>query len=298
MDEYISVEGNGGGGFDEYWDVIWDYPRISGGAIWDWVSPGIREKIRLLADDSKNHISVALKGRGQLVQGKFGEGIALSGHDQWIDVYRDPVLDITGKQLTLSLWIFPRKWNGNGQMITKGSYQFGLNQFRKDSLEFFVSEYDKRILKICLPDNWENSWHHVAGIYDGKNMEVYIDAIKSGSKPFTGSITNRPFPVNIGRFSDMEGQEYAGNLSNAIFDRIAIFDKAIPVDQLMNSNPRLKEDALLWLDFDEVQEKGEFYSMGIGGRTYGLIWPDRTPQPELYQVKKSGCGVRSGQISP
>jgi len=291
MDEYISVEGNGGGGFDEYWDVIWNYPRISGGAIWDWVSPGIKEKILILRDESPNHISVAVKGRGRMVDGKFGKGIALSGHDQWIDAYRDPALDITGKQLTLSLWIFPRKWNGNGQMITKGSYQFGLNQFTKDSLEFFVTDSEKKTLKVSLPENWENNWHQVAGIADGTNLAIYLDGVKSGSKPFSGSITNKPFPVNIGRFSDIEGQEYPYNLSNAIFDRISIFVKAVPVDQLMNPSGQLKEQASLWLDLDEMEDKGEFYSMGIGGRTYGLIWPDRKPQPELYQVKKSAQPV-------
>ncbi len=298
MDEYISVEGNGGGGFDEYWDVIWKYPRICGGAIWDWVSPGIREKIRFLPDDSKNHINVALKGRGKLVEGKFGKAVELSGHDQWIDVYRDPALDISGKQLTLSLWVFPRTWNGNGQMITKGSYQFGLNQFKKDSLEFYLTDKEKRILKIALPGNWENNWHQVSGICDGSNMEVYIDGKIFGSKPFTGSITNKPFPVNIGRFSDMEGQEYPDNLSNALFDRVCIFNKAVPVSQLTNPSPILKEEALLWLDFDEVQEKGDFYSMGIGGRTYGLIWPDRTPQPELNQVKKSAQPVHVELVNP
>jgi beta-galactosidase len=291
MDEYVSVEGNGGGGFDEYWEVIWNYPRISGGAIWDWVSPGIREKILLLKDESPNHISLAVKGRGMLADGKFGKGIALSGHDQWMDAYRDPALDITGKQLTLSLWIFPRKWNGNGQMITKGSYQFGLNQFTKDSLEFFVTDSEKRTLKVSLPENWENNWHHVAGIADGTNLAIYLDGVKSGSKPFTGSITNKPFPVNIGRFSDIEGQEYPYNLSNAIFDRISIFAKAVPIDQLINPSEQLKQQASLWLELDEIEEKGEFYSMGIGGRTYGLIWPDRKPQPELYQVKKSAQPV-------
>ncbi len=298
MDEYISVEGNGGGGFDEYWDVIWNYPRISGGAIWDWVSPGIREKIMLLKDKAKHHISTAIKGRGTLVEGKFGKAIALSGHDQWIDVYRDPALDITGNQLTLSLWIYPRKWNGNGQMITKGSYQFGLNQFKKDSVEFFVMDTNKRTLKVSLPENWENNWHHVAGIADGSTLSLYIDGVKSGSKPFSGLIANKPFPVNIGRFSDIEGQEYPDKFSNAIFDRVAIFNKAVSISQLMSSDPQLKDAALLWLDFDECEEKGEFFSMGIGGRTYGLIWPDRTPQPELYQVKKSAQPVKISWINP
>ena len=38
--------------------------------------------------------------------------------------------------------------------------------------------------------------------------------------------------------------------------------------------------------------------MGIGGRTYGLIWPDRTPQPELYQVKKSAQPVHVELANP
>jgi beta-galactosidase len=32
--------------------------------------------------------------------------------------------------------------------------------------------------------------------------------------------------------------------------------------------------------------------MGIGARTYGLVWPDRTIQPELWQVKKTPQPVR------
>ncbi|NQU86876.1 MAG: glycoside hydrolase family 2, partial [Mariniphaga sp.] len=38
MDEYIAATGNGLGGLDDYWEIIYKYPRISGGAIWDWIS--------------------------------------------------------------------------------------------------------------------------------------------------------------------------------------------------------------------------------------------------------------------
>ncbi len=41
MDEYLAATGNGLGGMDEYWEYIWKYPRLTGGAIWDWISPGI-----------------------------------------------------------------------------------------------------------------------------------------------------------------------------------------------------------------------------------------------------------------
>ena len=44
---------------------------------------------------------------------------------------------------------------------------------------------------------------------------------------------------------------------------------------------------MLWLDFESSQEEGIYYSIGIPGRTYGLVWPDRSIQPELWQMKKS-----------
>jgi len=291
MDEYISVQGNGCGGLDEYWDVIYNYPRISGGALWDWVSPGITEKIRLLTDASKNHINTAIKGRGKIVPGKYGNAVDLNGHDQWVDVYRDPALDITGKQLTLSLWVLPRKWKIDGPFITKGSYQFGIRQYPEDSLEFYVTGANLIKVAAAIPPNWENNWHHLAGIYDGKNLSIWVDGKLAGSKPFTGSITNKPFPVNIGRNADLDSQELPERTSNAQISQVSVFNKAVPIDQLLSPPPSLKDESQLWLDFNEVKDDGTFFSMGVGGRTYGLIWPDREPQPELWQVKKSAQPV-------
>ena len=108
MDEYLSVAGNAGGGLDEYWDVIYEYPRIMGGAIWDFVSPGLREPVRELTDSSPNNVATHIMGRAKLVAGHDGKGIDLNGHDQWVEVYQDRNIEISGDELTVSLWIFPR----------------------------------------------------------------------------------------------------------------------------------------------------------------------------------------------
>ena len=50
LDEYLAVTGNGGGGLDDYWDAFYNYPRSMGGAIWDFVSTGITEKVKSLKD--------------------------------------------------------------------------------------------------------------------------------------------------------------------------------------------------------------------------------------------------------
>ncbi|MHB9132123.1 MAG: beta-galactosidase, LacZ type [Armatimonadota bacterium] len=43
MCEYAHAMGNGPGGLKEYWDTIYQYPRLQGGFIWEWVDHGIRQ---------------------------------------------------------------------------------------------------------------------------------------------------------------------------------------------------------------------------------------------------------------
>ena len=54
---------------------------------------------------------------------------------------------------------------------------------------------------------------------------------------------------------------------------------------------------LLNLDFETEQQEGSYFSYGIGARTYGTIWPDRTVQPEIYQMKKSAQPVSCRLLS-
>jgi beta-galactosidase len=84
-------------------------------------------------------------------------------------------------------------------------------------------------------------------------------------------------------------------LSNAIIDHVRIFNKAIEFDQLDNQN---SNSAVLFLDFEQIEEKGHFYMTGLEGRTYGLIWADRTAQPEMWQVKKSAQPVKVEVVDP
>ena len=79
-----------------------------------------------------------------LLQAQDGKGIDLNGHDQWVEVYRDEGLEISGNQLTLTLKVFPRVLNSSaGALITKGNWQFGIHQIRKDSLEFYLTTTSK-----------------------------------------------------------------------------------------------------------------------------------------------------------
>ena len=108
---------------------------------------------------------------------------------------------------------------------------------------------------------------------------------KGRRKAVSGKIKNTPFPVNIGRNAEIHGQETEVYICDAIIDQVGIFPLIIPFDSLQSPVPSLKKKASLWLDFEEEKDEGEFYSYGIGARTYGSIWPDRQPQPEMWQIK-------------
>ncbi|NLY52646.1 MAG: DUF4981 domain-containing protein [Firmicutes bacterium] len=41
--EYAHAMGNGPGGFKEYWEAFYKYPRLQGGFVWDWVDQGLRQ---------------------------------------------------------------------------------------------------------------------------------------------------------------------------------------------------------------------------------------------------------------
>ena len=291
MDEYLSVTGNALGGLDEYWELIEKYPRLSGGAIWDFVSPGLEWPLKLIKDTSGNNNHGAIMGRDHLVKGKSGQAIYLSGHDEWIEFYQSESLDITSDQLTIAFDVKPSDWMDINNFVTKGSHQFGVSQFTPDSLTFYLTTTDKTKLTVPVPENWFNQWHQVMAVYNGSELQLYVDNKLLGSKIHSGKLTNTPFPVNVGRNMEQQQQgEWNGYLAHITMDNLLIFDQAVQPNGEIDFS-QLAGDALLALDFDELEDAGNFYYMGLGARNYGLIWPDRSIQPEMYQLKKVGQPV-------
>lgn len=283
MDEYVSVAGNGGGGMDDFWREIYEHPGIIGGAVWDFVSPGLTEKVRMLEDKSPYGTLSVLMGRSRLVKGRTGNAVDLNKSDQWVQVYRADNLEISGNALTLVMDVMPRKFiSSGGYLLTKGSNQFGLKQEGKDKLAFYIDTGRKVQILADLPSDWEGSWHRIFAVYDGSAMRLSIDGVVCAEGPATGRIRNLPLSVCIGRDEQALGQDTNVYICDALIDNVGIFAAAMPSEDACTA-----ADAALWLDFETEADAGEYYSYGIGARTYGAIWPDRRVQPEMWQFKKS-----------
>lgn len=302
MDEYLAATGNSVGGLDEYWDLIYKYRRLSGGAIWDWISPGITAPVKLIPDISGVGNDGAILGPAKVVPGKTGNGIDLSGHDDWVEFYNSKSLDISGSELTIEFWVYPRRLiRDKNNFIMKGDYQFGVIQPHPDSVQFFVGTTretfwepsNKYFATAEVPDDWYGKWHHVAGVLGGGEIRLHIDYDKKASAPASGTIQSTPHPLCIGRNAQTQDQgEFSGRLSNAIVDEVRIYPAAIDIAALKSGEAITAGEAVLNIDFEKVAERGEFFSTGLGGRRYGIVWPDRQIQPEIWQIKKSAQPVK------
>jgi beta-galactosidase len=286
MDEYIAATGNSLGGLDEYWELIYRYPRLTGGAIWDWVSPGITQSVISTVDNSPSGIQCVFMNRAKLVDGEFGKALYLSGNDDWLEVARDPALDICGEGLAISFDVKPEEFNGNAAFLTKGDYQFGIIQSDEKHLEFYLNTGRKITLTSDLPEGWTGQWHHVMARYDGSRMELYVDGKLIGSQACSGHIVNSPYQVILGKSAELR-DGHRGYMCHATLDNVRIFASPILLEDLDQDVEALKSASVLWLNFETSNKEGSYYSIGIPGRSYGLVWPDRSVQPELWQLKKS-----------
>lgn len=295
MGEYMHAMGNSVGNFDEFWDTIHKYPKLQGGFIWDWVDQGLKQKLILTPDLSHNAIIVALMGHPEIVDGKYGKAIALSGLDDYVEIYDHPNLNITGDQLTIETWIYSRDHKGINPVISKGTTQYGLEQMDPDSLQFYVqSNYHKGIAKARVPDNWNYNWHHIAGIYDGKNITLFIDGRKVAEQKFSGNINHNHFPVGVGKNIQRNQSNFAGYYSNSIIDNVRIYSRALAVKELGFYRQDAARGAELILNFDEFNDTGKtFFAYGSDPFCInGVINADRTVQPETWQVKHSQAPVK------
>ena len=295
MDEYLSVAGNAGGGLDEFWDVIRRHPRVMGGAIWDFVNPGLTERIRPLKDSSPYNTPVHLMSNAHVKDGV----LHLSGHEEWVEVYRSKNVELAGNALTISFDVKPGELSGmceGAPYVTKGNTQFGVVQKGSDKLQFYLHSGVKHTLDVALPDNWVGNWHHVTASWDSKEMKLYIDGElkgtastvpqapqnnrRGGGSQERGILSNFPYPINIGRFAGNHAQDpQTTYTADAEMDNVAIYNKCLA------DGEGKADEAVLYLTFDGNGDEGTFYTIGTNMRTYGCIWPDRTVQPEMEQMK-------------
>ena len=175
-------------------------------------------------DASGNGLDGKLLGDAQIVADpERGNVLNLSGNG-YVDCGTNEAFDITGP-ISVAAWIKMKGYEKGFQMIIiKGETAWRLQRLYKKGIIHFtcpgldLPDHDPTELMGTIPLN-DGAWHHIAGVYDGMKMSLYIDGNLDVSANVGGLMTINDSPVYMGAYPKQPGYEW-----NGLIDDVRIYN--------------------------------------------------------------------------
>ncbi len=176
------------------------------------------------ADSSGNGNDGTLRGDPQWVSGWINGALNLDGDGDYVDCGYDPIFDVTG-EITVAAWVtirsVPTEWV---TVVSKGEYAWRISNDSADPRFHFGvtiwSEVNPSVNGVT--EVGYDEWHHVAGTYDGSDINLYLDGVIDATIGSTVDIGTNTSNVLIG-----ENPEAAGRHWDGIIDDVRIYDRAL-----------------------------------------------------------------------
>jgi hypothetical protein len=113
-------------------------------------------------------------------------------------------------------------------IVTKGNTSWRLMGVPgAKTVVFYASGTTNLSLMASTRNVNDGQWHHVAGVYDGTNISLYVDGTLDVSQPDTGSILQNNQPVEIGQIAGA-----AGDIFNGLIDEVSIYHRALSASEI------------------------------------------------------------------
>ncbi len=189
-----------------------------------------------LLDEKGDHNGEPI-GVVNYVEGISGSAIDVS-EGSYVNVPDSDSLDIQD-ELTISLWVNRRSYINHGKVLIKRFDDLSSNPWEIYSIDFkgLSPGYPCFLISnasiggqeaICDSDNLMpfNEWHHLAGVYDHREISLFVDGILSASKITQIQIGVNDMPLTIG----------SGNSSfytNGNIDEVMIFNRALNDSEIL-----------------------------------------------------------------
>ena len=160
--------------------------------------------------------------------GQFGQAFRLNGTNQYVNIPDSNSLDITNA-LTISAWINPTTVTSVTSYrivdkITAGGADGYLLDILTGPLRMIAGNAELLGGTVAT-----NTFQHVAGVYDGQFMRLYINGVQVASRDF-GSIA--PIPTNNLSLKIGVDSTGNGNLFSGLIDEVNIFNRALSASEI------------------------------------------------------------------
>ncbi len=215
-----------------------------------------------------------------------------SGNPDYIDHGNPSALDLTGTEVTLSLWVRASSNGVEKKILAKwadagGQFSYLLSILGSD-LPLGAINTGVNSVVTGTTDVVDGQWHHLALTYDGSDVRLYVDGVEEDSDPETGSLNSGTAPVRLGAGSGGAGTEnpYTGDLGHA-----AIWDVGLSASEVASlaagiSPRRIRPGALLF--YNPLNGQSPEADV-IGGNTGTLTGTTVVEEPPIpYSIVAPG----------
>lgn len=169
-----------------------------------------------------------------------GNALGLDGNNDFADCGNHSSLDITGTSITLEAWVYSTSFTTNvwqGNVVNKsgnGDFGYMLRVGNNGQVNFNIgngawNEINSPTGTVAL-----NTWHHIAGTYDGTTMRLYVDGVEVATGPLTGNIGFASNNLLFGDDPQFTGRYFPGRI-----DEVRIWNTTRTAQEIiedMNNN--------------------------------------------------------------
>jgi hypothetical protein len=161
--------------------------------------------------------AATLVGGAAFAPGRVDRAFSLDGSTAWVEVPDAAPLRVTSA-LTIDAWINPTATGGRVvDKITAGGGDGYLLDTWGGVIRFL---FDGQTLSGATPIP-TGVWSHVAGVYDGAEMRVYLNGTLDGTRATSAAIPTNALPLRIGAASN------GGSLFSGLIDEVEVFDRGL-----------------------------------------------------------------------
>jgi hypothetical protein len=197
-----------------------------------------------IAYDSSPHTNHGTLVNGPLwVDGKYGKALNLDGIDDYVLIPDSSSLRV--QSFTLEAWIYmtkrPYQHDEHSAIINKLNHLAGASKGYKLQFEHPTSTNDHLVVTLgdsvsqrfildynSTNDLTLNTWHHIAGTYDGITGKLYIDGqLEITTHPGSWAIVHDETPLMIGR-----EQNYPYCRFNGVIDDAMVYNRALSDEEI------------------------------------------------------------------
>lgn len=166
-----------------------------------------------------------------------GQSVNFDGFNDYVYFTNDASLQTTDA-MTVEAWVKAETWQNvvyKGTVVSNGNNTDGNNGF-----DLRAGAEGKAEFNIAIDGSWKvvtseeimelGKWNHIAGVYDGEYIRIFVNGVERASLSATGTISNFNKNMYLGSSSG-----WTGRLFNGLIDEVRYWNVGLTAEQIRDN---------------------------------------------------------------